>query len=104
MGTLIAILGVTGISQIFKGLVKKFGDTGMHLLVLAVCIVFSVAWAIIQANPSLMTMAQNAGILLLGAVSTYEIVWKQLATLIDSTPVDTSNTNATGMTGGNTQV
>ena len=83
-----SLLGVNALTQIFKSVMSKLGDTGTHLLVLAICIVCSVVYAVLQGNPSYMEVAKNAVGLLMGSIATYEIVWKQISSIVS--PVSTS--------------
>lgn len=84
MLTIAATLGLNILAQFVKDkIIPRYGQFGLHAFIFALAFIFVAVKAVIMGNPALLTMAKQAGALLLGAVGVYEILFKQLGKVVN---------------------
>lgn len=96
----IAIIGTNGIIQLYKSFQLRYGDTKIHIFAFVLSIGLSLGYSLVMSNPSLLLIAKHIGIILSGSITMYELLWKQLGTIVSTpnvgssvSPVTASSTN-----------
>lgn len=89
---LVAIIGTNGITQLFKSFQMKYGDTKIHLFAFVVALAISCGYSVIMSSPGLMLLAKHVGIIFAGSITMYELLWKQLGTVISTPSLPTTGT------------
>lgn len=84
-----AVLLTNFFTSFLKNLVQKYGDQGVHLMVLALAVIASAVIALLSQYPTLMDLIKTMGLhaveIFSGAVALYEAVWKQIGKVTNLT-------------------
>lgn len=95
ISTLVSILGTNFFTSLFKRFVDKYGDSGVHLIVLLLSIIASSIMLVLRQYPStletLKTMLLQVAEIFSGAIALYEVAWKKFDPIIK--PIDVAVDN-----------
>lgn len=83
ISSIIAVIGINGITQFYKKAVTRYGDSIVHLFVFLMALAFSAGYAYVNSNPSLSSLAEHAVAIAASAITMYEVVWKQIMSVVN---------------------
>ncbi|HLC78041.1 MAG TPA: hypothetical protein VJH92_02865 [Candidatus Nanoarchaeia archaeon] len=78
MFTLISTFGISILTQLSKRLVEKYGKTAVHALIFIIALVVVAINSLVQGNPEYLAILKQAGIILAGAITLYELLLKKV--------------------------
>ena len=78
MFTLISVFGISILTQLSKRLVERYGKSAVHALIFILATVLVAGNSLVQGNPEYMVILKQAGTILAGSITLYEILLKKV--------------------------
>lgn len=75
---IVSVLGVNGLTQWYKSLQTKYGDTKIHVAIAVLSIASALVVTVFGGTETFKQVMGYAGAVFTSALAMYEVVWKQL--------------------------